>query len=114
MPSNERPRVNVAAIGALMAPINAIAATVAAHGCRLEHDRRVPPLAVETEIDGIRRVAGEIIVECDRQQEPDPICTEISHRKAVKQGGPPNEYRPRYMQQVLPQQDMLVVRSPDL
>jgi hypothetical protein len=72
---------------------------------RLEHDTCASPLAVETEIDEIRRVAldngphraapstmvspyleyvGEIIVECDRQQETDAICTEISHGKAVK------------------------------
>ena len=88
---------------------------------RLEHDARAPPLAVETEIDEIRPIAldngahraapralgaphleyvGEIIVESDRQEEPDPIGAEISHGKAVKQGGAPNEDRPRHMQQV--------------
>ena len=102
---------------------------------RLECDARAPPLAVETEIDEFRPIAldqgahgaapgplspadleyvGEIAVESDRQEESDPIGAEISRGKAVKQGGAPNEYRPRYMQQVLPQQDMLVVRSPDL
>ena len=52
---------------------------------------------------------GEIIVESDRQQEPDPIGAEISHGKAVKQRGAPNEHRPRHMQQVFLQDDALVV-----
>ena len=97
---------------------------------RLEHDTRAPLLAVETEIDEIRSVAldkathgaaaptlgpphleyvGEVIVEGDRQKEPDPIGAEISHGKAVKQGGTPNEDRPCHMQQVFLQDDALVV-----
>src|SRR5580692_3827126 len=97
---------------------------------RLEHDTRVPPLAVETEVDEIRSIAldksargaapralgspdlenvGEIAVESDRKEEPDPIGAEISDDKAVKQGGTPNEHRPRHMEQVLPQDNALVV-----
>src|SRR5580700_1828521 len=97
---------------------------------RLEHDTRAPPLAVETEVDEIRSIAldkgargaapraldspdlenvGEIAVESDRKEKPDPIGAEISHDKTVKQGGPPNEHRPCHMQQVLLQDNALVV-----
>ena len=97
---------------------------------RLKYDTRAPLLAVETEVDEFGSVAldkgmhgaaartlvpphlehvGEIIVEGDRQEEADPIGAEISQGKAVKQGGTPNEHRPRHMQQVFLQDNALVV-----
>jgi hypothetical protein len=97
---------------------------------RFEHDACVPPLVVKTEINEIRSVTaeqgthraasralgppdleqvGEITVESDRQQQANAICAEISHGETVKQGGTPNEDRPRHMQQVFLQDDAPVV-----
>src|SRR5271167_3120450 len=97
---------------------------------RLESDARLPHLAVETQIGEIRSIAldvgtdgttppapgppdlehvGEIVVESDRQKKPDSVSTEISHGKAMKQGGSPNEDRPRHVQQVFLKDDAVVV-----
>jgi hypothetical protein len=97
---------------------------------RLEHDTRASLFAVETEVDEIRSIAldknargaapralgspdlenvGEIAVESDRKKEPDRIGAEISHDKAVKQGGSPNEHRPCHMEQILLQDNAPVI-----
>src|SRR5271156_2434802 len=49
------------------------------------------------------------MVESDRQEEPDSLGTEISYGKAMKQGGAPNEDRPRHVQQVFLKDDAVVV-----
>ena len=99
-------------------------------GRRLELDAGATRLAVETEIDELRvpvlhaaalgaapfapRAAhleniGKVVVEGEREQEAHPLVAEIPYRKAVKQRGAPDEDRPRHVQHVFVQDDVLVV-----
>src|ERR1700733_7849980 len=52
---------------------------------------------------------GEIIIESDRQKDPDPLGTEILHGEAIKQGGSPNENRPCHVQLVFLKDDAVII-----